>query len=81
MFLPPAGCIGRLHKSVPSSVPTAYHQRMHFFEALATAFFRTFGITQPTESALRRAAWFLFGLLALILLSIVAVVSIVLHIM
>jgi hypothetical protein len=43
---------------------------MQFLEAIATAFFRTFGITQPSEQRLRRAAWFLFGLLTLIVVSI-----------
>jgi ATP/ADP translocase len=47
-----------------------YHRNMQFLEAIATAFFRTFGITQPSEQRLRRAAWFLFGLLTLIVVSI-----------
>jgi hypothetical protein len=43
---------------------------MRFFEALATAFFRTFGITQPTDQMLRRAVWFLFALFALVFVAI-----------
>jgi hypothetical protein len=65
----------------PAPIPTAYHQAMRFFEALATAFFRTFGITQPSDQTRRRAAWFLFGLLALILVAIGTATSIVFHIM
>lgn len=57
-------------QSLSWSVPGAYHQDMRFLEAIATAFFRTFGITQPSEQRLRRAAWFLFGLLTLIVVSI-----------
>jgi hypothetical protein len=54
---------------------------MRFFEALATAFFRTFGITQPSDQARTRAVWFLFGLLTLILLSIGTATIIVFHAM
>jgi len=43
---------------------------MRFLEAIATAFFRTFGITQPSGQTRRRAAWFLFGLLTLIVAAI-----------
>ncbi len=52
---------------------------MHFLEALATAFFRTFGITQPSDQARRRAVFFLFGLLALVLLTLVTGTIIVFH--
>jgi hypothetical protein len=52
---------------------------MRFFEALATAFFRTFGITQPSDQRLRRAVWFLFALLAILLLAIATVTIIVFH--
>jgi hypothetical protein len=52
---------------------------MQFFEALATAFFRTFGITQPSDQQLRRAVWFLFGLLTLILVAIGTATVIVFH--
>jgi hypothetical protein len=54
---------------------------MHFFEALATAFFRTFGITQPSDQARRRAVWFLFGLLTLVLAAIATATIIAFHIM
>ena len=54
----------------PTPFSTAYHQPMQLFEALATAFFRTFGITQPSDQTRRRAAWFLFGLLGLIVVAI-----------
>jgi hypothetical protein len=58
---------------------TAYPQGMRFFEALATAFFRTFGITQPSDQMLRRAVWFLFALLALVVVAIGTATIIVFH--
>jgi hypothetical protein len=73
---------GRIEKRHPygfNRLPGAYHQDMRFLEAIATAFFRTFGITQPSEQRLRRAAWFLFGLLTLIVVSIGTVCIILFH--
>lgn len=61
------------------SLTGAYHQGMRFLEAIATAFFRTFGITQPSEQRLRRAVWFLFGLLALIVVAIGTACIILFH--
>jgi hypothetical protein len=52
---------------------------MRFFEALATAFFRTFGITQPSDQTLRRAVWFLFTLLAILFIGLATVTIIVFH--
>ena len=52
---------------------------MRFLEALATAFFRTFGITQPSDQMRSQAVWFLFGLLALILIAIGTATIIVFH--
>jgi uncharacterized BrkB/YihY/UPF0761 family membrane protein len=52
---------------------------MRFLEALATAFFRTFGITQPSDQMRRRAAWFLLGLITLIVLAIGTGCIIVFH--
>jgi len=43
---------------------------MRLLEALASAFFRTFGITQPSVETQRRAAWFLLGLLVLVVLAV-----------
>jgi hypothetical protein len=40
---------------------------MNLFESLASAFFRTFGITQPSDRARRGAAWFLLGMLLVVL--------------
>jgi hypothetical protein len=65
----------------PSVAPRAYHQAMQLFEAVATAFFRTFGITQPSDQARRRAAWFLFGTLTLIVIGIFAIAGILIHIL
>jgi nitrate reductase NapE component len=45
---------------------------MRLFESLAEAFFRSFGITQPTQQARRRAAWFLFILLVLVLITLIS---------
>jgi hypothetical protein len=54
---------------------------MRLLEALATAFFRTFGITQPSDQALRRAVWFLFGLLGILVVAIGTAAIIVFHTM
>jgi hypothetical protein len=45
---------------------------MRLLETLASAFISTFGITQPTEGARRRSAWFILGLLTLVLVAVVA---------
>jgi len=47
----------------------AYAQDMRLLEALAGAFFRTFGITEPTEQTRRSAAWFILGMFTLIILA------------
>lgn len=52
---------------------------MRFFEALATAFYRTFGITQPSDSMRRRAAWFLLGLITLIGVAVSTTLIMVFH--
>jgi len=54
---------------------------MHLLEAFATAFFRTFGITQPTEKALNRAAWSLLGILIVIAITIFAIAGVLIHIL
>ena len=41
---------------------------MGIFRFITNGFINFFGITQPTPSQERRAAWFICGLLALILL-------------
>ena len=46
---------------------------MHLLEALAAAFINTFGITQPTVAARRRAAWFILGLLVLMTVVVLGV--------
>jgi quinol-cytochrome oxidoreductase complex cytochrome b subunit len=45
---------------------------MRLLEPIAEAFFRSFGITQPTPQARRRAAWFLLILLLLVLIALVS---------
>lgn len=44
---------------------------MRLLEALANAFINTFGITQPTDKARRRAAWYIVGLMTLLLAAVV----------
>lgn len=46
---------------------------MHLLYALADAFYRTFGITEPAEHARRRAAFFFLFLLLLVPVAIVLV--------
>jgi hypothetical protein len=52
---------------------------MGFLEAIATAFFRTFGITQPTEAKRRRATLFFFGILILIVFAIATATIMIFH--
>ncbi len=42
---------------------------MGFFRGITNGFINFFGITQPTPQQERRAAWFICGMLALILLA------------
>ena len=51
----------------------SYTEAVRLLEALAAAFINTFGITQPTDEARRRAAWFILGLLILMTGIVVAV--------
>jgi hypothetical protein len=46
---------------------------MNVLEALSSAFINTFGITQPTEKTRRAVAWFILGLMMLVLLGLLAV--------
>jgi hypothetical protein len=52
---------------------------MRLLEALASAFINTFGITQPTDEARRRAAWFILGLLAMLLAGVVGIGVLIFH--
>jgi hypothetical protein len=52
---------------------------MRLLEALAAAFINTFGITQPNDQTRRRAAWFILGMLTLVLLAIGAAGIILFH--
>jgi hypothetical protein len=47
-------------------------------EAIASAFINTFGITQPTETTRRRAAWFIMFLLC-VTLAVVAAGGVMLY--
>ncbi len=46
---------------------------MGLFRAITNGFIKFFGITQPTQRQERQAAWFICGLLALIVLGAAAV--------
>jgi Mg2+ and Co2+ transporter CorA len=50
---------------------------MGFFKFVTTGFINFFGITQPTPEQERRAAWFICGLLALIVLGAAAVFGVI----
>jgi len=52
---------------------------MGLLEALAAAFINTFGITQPTEKARRQAAWFILGMLVVVVLGLLAVGGVLMH--
>jgi hypothetical protein len=54
---------------------------MRLLEALASAFINTFGITQPTDKARRRAAWYILGLLTVLLAAVVAAGSLIFHLL
>jgi hypothetical protein len=54
---------------------------MQFLEALASAFFRTFGITQPSDQTRRHAAWLLLGTLLLLGIAICAIGTLLIHIL
>jgi len=53
---------------------------MRLLEALAFAFINTFGITQPTDKTRRLVAWFILGMLALVVVALAAVGTLLLHI-
>ncbi len=57
-----------------ASVRESYTGRMQLLEAFAAAFINTFGITQPTETQRRRAAWFIF-IMMLVTLSVVSAIG------
>jgi hypothetical protein len=54
---------------------------MRLLETIAVAFISTFGITQPTEQTRRRAARFIVGMLALVVISIAAIGVLLFHIL
>ncbi len=71
------GCC-RSSQDSSQTIPS-YYQRMGLLEALANAFVRTFGITQPSEAMRRRAAWFILGMLALVLAALCGVGALLFH--
>jgi hypothetical protein len=50
---------------------------MGFFRFITSGFINFFGITQPTPKQERQAAWFICGLLALIILSAALVFTVI----
>ena len=55
------------------SLPLSYTWLVKLLEAFAAAFINTFGITQPTNATRRRAAWFILGLLIVMMAAVCAV--------
>jgi hypothetical protein len=66
-------------------IPTPPIQRiltpMHLLETLAAAFINTFGITQPTDKTRRLAAFFILGMLLLVILGLAALAALILRLM
>jgi hypothetical protein len=54
---------------------------MGLLEALASAFINTFGITQPTEKTRRKMAWFIFGMLVLVIAGLCVLGGLLLHVL
>jgi hypothetical protein len=54
---------------------------MRLLEIVADAFINTFGITQPTEKARRRASWFIAGMLALVVALVAVAGALLFHIL
>ena len=50
---------------------------MGFFRLVTNGFIKFFGITQPTPKQERQAAWFICGLLALIIVMAAVVFSVI----
>jgi hypothetical protein len=54
---------------------------MRLLEALASIFINVFGITQPTEKKRRQVAWFILGMMVLVLAGLVLIATLLLHIL
>jgi hypothetical protein len=52
---------------------------MGLVEALASAFINTFGITQPTDKTRRQAAWFIIGMMVMVVVVLVALGTVLMH--
>ncbi len=59
----------------------AYHGAMALLDDFASAFFKLFGITQPSDQKRRRTAWFLVGMLAVIVIGLCLAGTLILHLM
>lgn len=62
----------KLPCAAPLDCERKYHQTMALLENLAAAFINTFGITQPSEAARRRASWIIFAMLVLTIVLVCA---------
>lgn len=56
----------------PPTQLEAYHKVMRLLEALAGVFINTFGITQPTDKTRRQTAWFILGMMTLVICGLCA---------
>jgi hypothetical protein len=54
---------------------------MALLDDFASAFFKLFGITQPSDRDRRRTAWFLVGMLVAIVVGLCLAGTLILHLM
>ena len=54
---------------------------MALLDDFASAFFKLFGITQPSDQDRRRTAWFLVGMLVAIVVGLCLAGTLILHLM
>jgi hypothetical protein len=54
---------------------------MRLLESIASAFIRTFGITEPDDQTRRRASWFILALLVLCLVVVALAGSLFYHVL
>ena len=52
---------------------------MGLFEGLADIFINVFGITQPTDAMRRKTAWFILGMMALVIAGLFAIGILLYH--
>jgi hypothetical protein len=52
---------------------------MKFLLFISNAFINTMGITQPSPETQKRAAWFIFTMLAVVVAAIITIAAVALH--